>query len=323
ELQSKRVRTKELLRREADAHAAKVLDAKQLAYKICMNSVYGFCGVSSAAGVLPCRAVASAVTAVGRSMLMRAKTYLEEDEEGRARFPGATVVYGDTDSLMVDFGVGDDVGECVRRGEEAARRITALFKSPVKLCFEKCYMPYILFSKKRYMGLIRSADGGPGTVDCKGVQFVRRDMCGFVKRMCADVVDVLMRQMDTEAAVARARTYVRRLLSPEEEDEEKTRLDDMVITKSIKHSAARILADVQKDCLSCAGRGTCRATPPGRRAQDALKCVACGAERDVAYKSIASPVVHVALEKQRRLPACAANSGVRAGDMVPFVYVSR
>jgi len=322
DLQKKRMETRALLKTTADPHVAAVLDARQLAYKVSMNSVYGFCGVGGAAGLLPCREVAATVTAVGRGMLLKTKAFIEEACGGR-------VLYGDTDSLMVDFaGAASSAEECTRRGMEAAEKATALFSRPVKLCFEKCYLSYVLFSKKRYMGLVRRSDAATttprgereresGTLDCKGVQFVRRDMCAFAKAACTEVVYVMLRMADAEAAVRLAQEHVRRLVMPASPEEE-VPLEDLVITKSIKHGSARILADVDKNCLRCGGRGTCR-SPAGKTAIYALRCTSCGAEREVAYRCTSSPVIHVALRKERRSNGA---EGYRSGDLVPFVYVA-
>src|SRR6056300_799116 len=65
-----------------------VYNGKQLAYKISMNSCYGFTG--AAKGILPCVAIASSVTFKGRSMIEETKNYVE------ANFPGAKVRYGDS-----------------------------------------------------------------------------------------------------------------------------------------------------------------------------------------------------------------------------------
>ena len=46
------------------------------------------------------------------------------------------VIYGDTDSVMVKFGVSD-VATAMKLGAEAAKEVTKLFPSPVKLEFEK------------------------------------------------------------------------------------------------------------------------------------------------------------------------------------------
>ena len=65
-----------------------VYNGKQLAYKISMNSVYGFTGAGK--GMLPCVPIASTVTAKGRSMIEETKNYVE------ANFEGAKVRYGDS-----------------------------------------------------------------------------------------------------------------------------------------------------------------------------------------------------------------------------------
>ena len=61
----------------------------------------------------------------------------------------AVVVYGDTDSVMIKFGV-DTVEKSMKLGHEAAIEITKLFPPPVSLEFEKVYYPYLLMNKKRY-----------------------------------------------------------------------------------------------------------------------------------------------------------------------------
>ena len=66
----------------------KVYNGKQLAYKISMNSVYGFTGAGK--GMLPCVPIAATVTAEGRHMIEQTKEKVEEC------FPGAKVRYGDS-----------------------------------------------------------------------------------------------------------------------------------------------------------------------------------------------------------------------------------
>lgn len=46
------------------------------------------------------------------------------------------VIYGDTDSVMVKFGVGT-VAEAMELGNEAAAYVSAKFIKPIKLEFEK------------------------------------------------------------------------------------------------------------------------------------------------------------------------------------------
>ncbi len=48
----------------------------------------------------------------------------------------AVVIYGDTDSVMVKFGV-ETVAEAMELGKEAAQSVTEKFVKPIKLEFEK------------------------------------------------------------------------------------------------------------------------------------------------------------------------------------------
>lgn len=65
-----------------------IYDGKQLAYKISMNSIYGFTGALK--GILPLVAIAASTTMRGRQMICETKTYVEDN------FPGAKVRYGDS-----------------------------------------------------------------------------------------------------------------------------------------------------------------------------------------------------------------------------------
>jgi DNA polymerase delta subunit 1 len=46
------------------------------------------------------------------------------------------VIYGDTDSVMVNFGVAD-IGRAMELGKDAADYVSATFVKPIKLEFEK------------------------------------------------------------------------------------------------------------------------------------------------------------------------------------------
>lgn len=71
-----------------DDWAASLFNAKQLAYKITMNSAYGFLGASK--GMLPIVPIAASVTATGRAMIQKTKELAE------SMVPGSRVIYGDS-----------------------------------------------------------------------------------------------------------------------------------------------------------------------------------------------------------------------------------
>jgi DNA polymerase delta subunit 1 len=174
-----------------------VYNGKQLAYKISMNSVYGFTGAGK--GILPCVPIASTTTSKGRSMIEDTKTYVE------ANFPGAKVRYGDTDSVMVEFDVGDRKGEDAvasswEVGERAAEECSALFKKPNNLELEKVYWPYFLYSKKRYAAKLWTKGKDDNMhmdyIDVKGLQLVRRDNTPHMREVCKELLDVILTSSD-------------------------------------------------------------------------------------------------------------------------------
>lgn len=191
----------------------KVYDGKQLAYKVSMNSVYGFTGAGK--GMLPCVAIASTVTCKGRSMIEETKNYVE------ANFPGAHVRYGDTDSVMVEFDVGDRTGvEAVeyswQQGELASDGASKLFKHPNDLELEKVYYPYILYKKKKYAAKLwtKGKDGNMhmNYIDVKGLTTVRRDGALFVRETCSDILDIILESNNPHDAIELAKRKAVELL---------------------------------------------------------------------------------------------------------------
>ena len=180
-------------------------NGKQLAYKVSMNSVYGFTGASK--GMLPCVPIASSTTMKGRMMIEDTKNYVEK------HFPGAKVRYGDTDSVMVEFDVGNRKGkEAIEYswelGERAADECTKLFKKPNNLELEKVYYPYFLYSKKRYAAKLwtKGKDGNMNMdyIDVKGLQLVRRDNTPYMREVCKELLDVILESNDTSMPKALA-----------------------------------------------------------------------------------------------------------------------
>lgn len=66
-----------------------IMNGRQLAYKVTMNSIYGFCGAAKQ-GFLPCVPVAASVTSLGRQMLAQTRDNI------LTHYPKARVVYGDS-----------------------------------------------------------------------------------------------------------------------------------------------------------------------------------------------------------------------------------
>ena len=223
DLAKSRTKAKKDMASTNDSFMKSVYNGKQLAFKVSMNSIYGFC----AAYTLPCKPISACVTTIGRKMIDHTKGLVEE------WYPGSRVIYGDTDSVMVIFDTEGKQGQAMledsfKLGEEAAERITKTFKYPIELEFEKCYWPYLLFSKKRYCGLMYTKPSKPDYIDIKGLQVVRRDCAPFVKDISKNILDTIMYEKDVDKAMQQAKDIGQRLLNNE------IPIDELIVSKSMR-----------------------------------------------------------------------------------------
>jgi len=212
ELAAFRKKAKKLMAQHEGTPMEAVYNGQQLAYKISMNSIYGFTGAMK--GMLPCVAIASSVTMRGRQMIEQTKNYVEQ------HFPGAKVRYGDTDSVMVEFDVQGRKGQEAieyswEQGERASEECSKLFKAPNDLELEKVYCPYFLYSKKRYAAKMYEKKGDKVVfkkIDVKGLQVVRRDTCPYVRGVLQKLLDKVLNSEDPRPAIEYARESARTLL---------------------------------------------------------------------------------------------------------------
>ncbi|KAL1301127.1 DNA polymerase delta catalytic subunit [Arachis ipaensis] len=210
ELLAARKRAKADLKEAKDPLEKAVLDGRQLALKISANSVYGFTGATI--GQLPCLEISSSVTSYGRQMIEHTKKLVEDKFTTLNGYEHtAEVIYGDTDSVMVQFGVST-VEEAMNLGREAADYISGTFTKPIKLEFEKVYFPYLLISKKRYAGLFWTKPDNFDKMDTKGIETVRRDNCLLVKNLVNDCLHKILIDRDIPGAVQYVKNAISDLL---------------------------------------------------------------------------------------------------------------
>lgn len=142
------VTTRKKVRKQIGPHNDKitntVLDNRQNALKISANSIFGALGVSE--GRMPLPEGAACITAKGRELSRIAGRYVEEKYGGK-------IVYGDTDSIMVDLGITDP-HECKIMGEKLGKEISDLFGDPLRIEYEKGLAIALFIKKKKYAGVL-------------------------------------------------------------------------------------------------------------------------------------------------------------------------
>lgn len=183
-LLTERAAVRKRMKKITDKCEYEIYDGLQNAIKITTNSIYGFTGALKF-GKLPCREISSSVTAYGRNMLLQTCNYIKE------HYPHAVVVYGDTDSVMVDFKL-ENVKDALCAGKVAAQQISTIFPAAIRLEFEKVYFPFLLLAKKRYTGVYWTNAEKHDRIDYKGVEIVRRDNCRLVGRIMKESIHLLL-----------------------------------------------------------------------------------------------------------------------------------
>lgn len=187
ELWTERKKYKKMMKTAENKTTYNILNGIQLAIKVVMNSFYGILGASF--GDLSERNIASTVTARGRGALQQAKHYVE-------KWYDCKVVYGDTDSIYVEFKTNkkghEHFKEVFRISEEASKRISETFKAPMELEFEKIMYPFIIWNKKRYATVIWTNPVKYDYIDYKGISVTRRDFCLFVRDRASEILEKLL-----------------------------------------------------------------------------------------------------------------------------------
>ncbi|EET01445.1 DNA polymerase delta, catalytic subunit [Giardia duodenalis ATCC 50581] len=141
----------------------------------------------------------------------------------------SVVIYGDTDSVMVKFGV-DNIMEAMMLAKYASTYVTQSFIRPINLEFEKVYCPYLLLNKKRYAGQYWTNPFTPDKIDSKGLELVRRDNCRLVVIVMEKVLDILFNYSDPQRAINYVKSVVHDLIS------QRVDLSLLVISKALTQS---------------------------------------------------------------------------------------
>jgi len=233
-LLKKRKETRKIMEKTEDESQKAVLNGLQLAYKVVANSVYGQAGSKTSA--IRKIEVAACTTAAGRDRIQFAKSVVEKEF-------GAEVIYGDTDSIFIKFPT-KDLAESIELGKKAAQSITSQCRAAHKIEYEKTLFPFILFCRKRYVGMKYEDDVHKCKRMTMGVALKRRDNAPIVKDVFGGALDILMEHRD----IKKAQEFVKNILVNILQN--KIPLEKYVITKQLRDDyknpgqiAHRVLAD--------------------------------------------------------------------------------
>jgi len=245
ELLKARSDTRKMIKTEKDPFMQNILDKRQLGYKVTANSLYGQCGAKTSTFYE--KDVAASTTATGRMMIIYAKRIIEEvygDMEYNTEAMGpvltkAEYVYGDTDSVFFTFNLVDkQTGEKIRGqkaleatieiAQDVAKLCSQWLKSPMELSYEKTMMPFILLSKKRYVGMLYETNPNKGKMKYMGLSLKRRDSCDYLKDVYGGILNILMKEHDIKKALDFLQSSLNELAAGN------VPMDKLAITKALR-----------------------------------------------------------------------------------------
>jgi DNA polymerase elongation subunit (family B) len=202
ELLSEREQKKSLRNdHDPDTNEYEQYDRQQAAVKVIMNSLYGVLGWDRFR--LYDKEMGSAVTATGRDVI-------EFTEEVTAELD-KNVVYGDTDSVMIELGGDVDTEAAIAQSFELEERINGRYDEFARerlnaethrfeIEFEKLYRRFFQAGKKkRYAGHIVWKEGKDvDDVDITGFEYQRSDIAPITKEVQREVIDRIVHGEDIE-----------------------------------------------------------------------------------------------------------------------------
>ena len=246
--------TRKLIETETDDFKKGLLDCQQNAYKITANSLYGQLGSKTFKIRRVC--LAASTTAYGRKQLMYAKAVVEDCYSGKNdKRCDATYVYGDTDSVFINFRVRDPVtGKPIKGRDalpivkelaiEAGKLCTSSLKAPHDFEYDKIMWPFCLLSKKRYVGNKYEDDLDKPVMTSMGIVMKRRDNAPIVKVIYGGIIDRILHKHDVVGAFEYTKILAKELIAG------KFGMTKLTITKSLRAEYAnperiahKVLAD--------------------------------------------------------------------------------
>lgn len=181
----------------------KILDAHQRVLKILANAMYGYMGWINARYYS--WEGAQLVTYLGREIISKSKERAEE--------LGLAILYGDTDSLFVNYDEKkvNELLNWIRETLELEAKIDRIYK-------------VLLFTeaKKRYAGLTID-----DKIDVVGLEYVRRDWCNYAKETQFNLIKLVLTGQSKNKILDYFRERIRRL------DHGDVPIDELVIWEQI------------------------------------------------------------------------------------------
>ncbi|MCK9282607.1 MAG: DNA-directed DNA polymerase, partial [Melioribacteraceae bacterium] len=209
ELLNQRIEIKKKMKKSSGSERD-LLDAKQYAIKILLNSFYGYSGYQRAR--LYDLRIANAVTSFGRENILKTQNVINsmniEEKE-------LHVCYGDTDSVFISVKSNKklSIEKAKEIGNTISKEVTKNLPKPMELLYETFARRGILVAKKRYAMWIfdEDKDGYTDKLKIRGIETVRRDWCNLTSSTLRTILDLILKEGKVDEAISLANEKVQKI----------------------------------------------------------------------------------------------------------------
>lgn len=151
---------------------------------------------------------------------------------------GKLIVHN-TDSIFNDFvimkkGTGEVIYSkevlmpAIELGQLVNKFVQCRLRFPHELSYEKTFYPFIICSKKRYVGLKYTDDDNEYTMTSMGIVLKRRDNAMVVKRVIGGMIDIMLNEIDFQKSILFVKKSIRDIFKG------RYKISDYVTSKTIK-----------------------------------------------------------------------------------------